>query len=170
MKSTQAAFTLIELMVSMLILSILLMITTPSFGNLLAQNRQSNHISLIKTTLATARGTAISHDTSVTICPLDGPQCTNNWHEEIYVFIDANHNKFFDSDDFIIGMIESIPKSDSLTYPRNAVTYRADASIAGFQSGSFVYCIKDKPEILGKRITVSQAGRYRTRDTDCQGK
>ena len=67
-------------------------------------------------------------------------------------------------------MIESIPKSDSLTYPRNAITYRADASIAGFQSGSFVYCIKDKPEILGKRITVSQAGRYRTRDTDCQGK
>lgn len=168
MKFIQSGFTLLELMVSITILSILASIANASYGPMLAKNRQDNKLSILKTNLAYARNSAVSYNQAMTLCPMKGAQCTNSWHDKIYLFTDANANQFLDDTDTIIFMIEAVPDSDSLTYPRHAITYRPDGSIAGFQSGSFIYCLKEYPEIMGKRLTISQAGRYRIRDVKCQ--
>ncbi|MDP4983467.1 GspH/FimT family protein [Pseudoalteromonas tunicata] len=168
MKFTHSGFTFLGLMVCITILSIITSIASFSYGPLLAKNRQDNKMSLLKTNLAYARNSAVSYNLSITFCPMKGAQCTNNWQDKIYLFTDANANQFLDDNDTIIFMLNAIPATDTLTYPRHAITYRSDGSIAGFQSGSFIYCLKDYPDIMGKRLTISQAGRFRIRDIKCQ--
>ncbi|MGB2707488.1 MAG: pilus assembly protein, partial [Pseudoalteromonas nigrifaciens] len=59
---------------------------------------------------------------------------------------------------------------DSLEYPREALTFRPDGSLNGFQNGTFIYCPNsDKANLEGLALSVSQTGRIRIKSTDkCQ--
>ncbi len=159
-------FTSIEVLITCSIIGILLTITGIEFAPILERNRLDNKLTLLRTNLAFSRIYAVNHLTNVTLCPTDGHICSRNWHENITIFVDYNANQVFDGEDYILRVLDSIDNRDKFTYPRTAVTYRPDGSLDGFQSGSFVYCPPKGSKINGQRITISQSGRFRIRDTD----
>jgi type IV fimbrial biogenesis protein FimT len=159
-------FSLIEVMTTCSIVGILLAISSPSYTRLLAENERDNFLSLLKTNLAFTRIFAIKHNKNVTLCPLVSGQCSKQWEKEVSLFFDNNSNQKLDGEDYLLRIIDKVNIHHTLTYPRIAVTYRADGSLDGFQSGSFIYCLPESLNLKGKRITVSQAGRIRIRDTD----
>jgi len=166
LNSQMNGFSLIEVMTTCCIVSILLAISSPSYTRLLAENERDNTLSLLKTSLIFTRIYAIKNNTNVSLCPLLSQSCAKEWHKPISIFVDFNSNQKLDGEDYILKVIDKMNEIHTLTYPRIAVTYRADGSIDGFQSGSFVYCLLETLNLKGKRITVSQTGRIRIRDTD----
>lgn len=159
-------FSLIEVMTTCSIVGVLLAISSPSYTRLLAENERDNTLSLLKTNLMFTRIYAIKNNTNITLCPLISGRCIKQWDKNISIFADFNSNQELDGEDYIVKVVAKVNEAHALTYPRIAVTYRADGSLDGFQSGSFIYCLPESLNLKGKRITVSQAGRIRIRDTD----
>ncbi|PAJ73494.1 hypothetical protein CJF42_15510 [Pseudoalteromonas sp. NBT06-2] len=159
-------FSLLELMTTCSIVGILLTISSPSYIKLLAENERDNTLSSLKKSLMFTRIFAIQKNENITLCPLEAGKCVKQWNKEVSIFVDSNSNQQLDKKDYLLKVIDKINVNHILTYPRNAVTYRADASLDGFQSGSFIYCLPESLDVKGKRITVSQAGRIRIRNTN----
>lgn len=166
MKHKYAGFTLLESLVSVILLGIVASIVLPNLSRFLAQNRLDNSMASIFKALHLARGYAVSNATNITVCPLVSGSCSKEWQNEIYVFEDANASLSLDGNEFVIKVVNEINTQDELTYPRKAITYRADSSISFMQSGSFIYCNATYPDLTGNQITVSQVGRVRVRDSD----
>ncbi len=90
--STQAGFTLIELMVGVAIMAVLLMVGVPSFQSAVASNRLTSSTNDVVSALAMARTEAIRRGTRVTVCKsANAAQCTTagNWAQGWIVFIDT---------------------------------------------------------------------------------
>ena len=166
MKLNIKGISLLEILISLTILSIVTAITLPNLGRMLAQDRLDNTISSIYKSLRLARSYAVAHSTHVTLCPLVSAQCQAQWHNTLHLFKDINGNLTLDDGEHIIQVIEKVDERDQVTYPKNAITFRPDGSIQFLQSGSFVYCNYQYDDLLGNRITVSQVGRIRVRDSD----
>ncbi len=157
--------TLVELCISLAIISILAMAAAPSFSTLSATNRRSNYLSALNNQLYSARSYAIINSENVTVCPFDGIQCTDTWSgNQIILFTDRNKDAQLNGNEAIIHLIEGNNLADRVNYPRRALTFRPDGVLNGLQNGSFVYCSSvgelNKP---AKLITVSQQGRVRTK-------
>lgn len=167
MKSHQQGVSLIEVLVVISILFILLAITLPNYTYMLAYERTQNHLHSIQKQLTLARIYAVNHQRFITTCPLENNVCTEHWqHLPISSFTDNNGNQVLDNGDELLYQLDIIDPRDTLTYPRTAITYRQDGSISVMQSGSFVYCAKNEPNIKKNRLTVSQVGRIRRKDSN----
>ncbi len=75
----QSGFTLLELMVTLVIIVVLLVIAVPSFQEMIASNRTSAHAQDIASAFVMARSEAIKRGTAVSICPSsNGTTCSGN--------------------------------------------------------------------------------------------
>jgi type IV fimbrial biogenesis protein FimT len=82
-----AGFTLLELMVTVMILGIGLAIAVPSFTDMMRQNRLTEQTNGLMSALAIARSEAVKRGTPVTVCPAlaksgaDADECSglSNW-------------------------------------------------------------------------------------------
>ena len=166
MKRYNLGYSLIEALVSIVLVGVLSSSTIPNLSRFLAQNRLDNSMMTIFKSLHLARGYAVTHSTNITVCPLVYGSCSEEWQSDIYIFEDHNNNLSLDDGEFIIRFIDKTHPSDELSYPRTAITYRPDGTINFMQSGSFIYCNKSFPGLTGNRITVSQVGRVRIKDSD----
>ncbi|KPV91449.1 MULTISPECIES: GspH/FimT family pseudopilin [unclassified Pseudoalteromonas] len=170
---TQAGYTLLELMASIAIVSIVSQISLSVFPDFLAKTRADNHVSLLHRNINYGRLYAIENGTYVTLCALKDNQCTKDeWDGKMSLFIDNDKSTSLDTDDLLISTFEKIHDADSIQYPRSAITFRPDGSLNGFQNGTFIYCPnKDKANLEGLALSVSQTGRIRIKSTDkCQKK
>src|SRR3546814_3831744 len=82
--SAMRGFTLVELMVTLAVLTIIAIIATPSFANLIRGNRLASSANEMVALLQTARSAAISNRASSAVCPSsDGVNCAaslgNRW-------------------------------------------------------------------------------------------
>ncbi|MEO8748256.1 MAG: GspH/FimT family pseudopilin [Rhodanobacter sp.] len=75
-------FTLVELMVTILIVAVLAAIGVPSFRNVIQRNRVATATNDLLAGLSYARTTAINRGQMVSMCPsTDGTSCTSNGRE-----------------------------------------------------------------------------------------
>jgi type IV fimbrial biogenesis protein FimT len=169
-------FTLIELMVSISIISILAAIAVPNFSAFLSQIRVDNEIYVLHRLLFTARNAAINTSLPVTICPLnDENQCTTQWQNEISVFIDLNNNNTYEAsnNEILLRTKSAIKNDDKLQYGlwRSRIIYAPTGRTAGWGSnGTFKYCPKDYPE-QSRAIRIATSGRlYISSDIDQDGR
>lgn len=91
----EAGVTLIELMVSLVVLVILLMLVAPSFESLMATNKVRSTASELETALAEARSQAIRLGKRVTVCKSsDGSDCTTSgdWSQGWISFVDTTRS------------------------------------------------------------------------------
>ncbi len=157
-------FTIVELVTAVTILGILTLVGLYYLQDLGPQNRRSNYITRLNTNLFSARAYAIYNNHNITVCPSVNEQCVTNWQNDIMVFIDLDNNQNRSIDEQILRILEMPSAGDTISYPRNALTFRPTGALAGFQSGSFIYCSVDtKLNKPAKRIVVSQAGRLRVK-------
>ncbi|PCI52590.1 MAG: pilus assembly protein [Gammaproteobacteria bacterium] len=171
-----SGFTLIELMISISILSILTAIAYPNLNAFLSQMRVDNEISVLHRLLFSARNAAINNALPVTICPLnDQNQCTTQWQNEISVFFDLNNNNTYDpiNNEILLRTKSAIKSDDKLQYGlwRSRIIYAPTGRTSGWGSnGTFKYCPKDYPE-KSRAISIATSGRlYMSSDIDQDGK
>ena len=66
-------FTLVELMVTLVIVAILLALAVPNFHTLIENSRQNGVVDSLMTSFNAARNTALSRDITVQVCPVAPP-------------------------------------------------------------------------------------------------
>jgi len=93
---TQFGLTLVELLVTIVVLGILLGIGVPSFQSMLAQNRATSVANDLQSTLQFARSTAIAQARPVIVCvanyandPATCSAANGNWHNGWIVLMDG---------------------------------------------------------------------------------
>ncbi|WP_185955422.1 GspH/FimT family pseudopilin [Tepidiphilus sp. J10] len=85
-----SGFTLVELMVTIVVLAILLAIGIPSFATLIASNRLTSATNELIASLQTARTEALRRNARVTVCPADptATACSGAWRDGWMAFVD----------------------------------------------------------------------------------
>lgn len=133
---TQAGFTLIELMVTLVVAGILLMIAVPSFVSLTQTNRVAGEVNGLSAALQYARAEAIKEGQPVTICvSTTGTSCAASatpWQSGWIVFSDANGNQTVNAGDLVLRKQQAWTSSDTFTSADTssntvgAITYSRD--------------------------------------------
>ena len=168
--SKKNGFTVTELLVGIAIAGILTIIAVPKLNDFVIRMRVDNEISELNRLLLTARNSAINSGVNTIICPLS-PKCSNNWHNEISVFIDNNSDGDYDANDTIVKVKAAIQTNDKLQYGQNSLIYTPSGSLSSSPANSpFSYCPADDID-KARGIIVSASGRsYITEDSDNDGK
>jgi len=97
MKAKAAGFTLIELMVTIVILAVLLGIGAPSFAEFIRNSRITSKSNELLAAMHLARGEAIKRRVPITVCSSDdaqkdSPGCDGASFDEWIVFVDDDGN------------------------------------------------------------------------------
>ena len=75
-------FTLVEMIITVLIVAVLLAVGAPSFSSLIKNNRQISEVYSLRATLNNARSEALARRTFVTVCrSVNGSTCSGGWDE-----------------------------------------------------------------------------------------
>lgn len=173
MNKKNHGFTLIELIVTLAVVSILLVTGIPMLNQMTASNRLVTQINNIAGSLAVARSESIKRGGSITLCgSTDGGTCdTSNWESGWIVFSDANNNAVLDSateamlkivGPFTGGSTLRLSQSDSASIIR----YRSDGSLRDQDAdasrtdrGTFTLCPSDLSITKAKAININALGR-----------
>jgi len=159
----QRGFTLVELVITLLILTILLGIAVPSLADLHRQYRTDSALRQLQQLLSFARNQAISYRSRVTVCRLNGNSCIDSdWQQGVSVFIDHNGNLLLDTEDKLLQQSGEFHTNDSIFYNRKAVRFHPGGLASG-SNGTLSYC-PEKVSDNAQTIIVNQAGRTRRSD------
>jgi type IV fimbrial biogenesis protein FimT len=179
-------FTLIELIITMLIVGILLTVGIPSLQDFLRGNQLVASTNELLSALHVARSEAIKLNTRVSVCDsTNGTSCagTGEWEKGWIVFADSNGDlvstgtlctavntdcllrvqaKVDDSSTTIRGLDSNSAAMTSLTFTsRGLPKTMAGAS----QSGNLSICTKDSDgNALSRAVVLSLSGRVRVSD------
>ncbi|WP_044556018.1 GspH/FimT family pseudopilin [Shewanella piezotolerans] len=153
-------FTLIECMVTLVILTILLSVSIPSLSTVYAQVRASLSIKEIKQSIQLARSYAISYGQRVTVCPLTETRCNSNWGNNISVFSDSGESNHIDGTDQLLFTIGPFDSRDFVQYNRRAIRF-LPSGLASGTNGTLTYCPESLNSQYSAAIIVSQSGRSR---------
>jgi type IV fimbrial biogenesis protein FimT len=177
MRTSTQGFTLIELIITVVIVSILAAVVVPGFTNIVRANRQVTNTNDLVAALHFTRSEAIRRGDRVTLCQSDdAASCTNanKWEEGWIVFNDANDNDIFDADTETlirvhegVGDTQTTVRADSAAI-RNNVSFLAtgfpERTDGTAQAGVFRICDDDGLD-SARGVIVTAAGRVRsTRD------
>lgn len=164
------AFTLIELLICISIVSILMTSAVPAFTQLLDKRKVDVHKQRLVKTLQLARTTAVTNNKKVTLCPTQsGSSCTSNWSSGYLVFIDDNGDREFTNNEEILYQFISTDEKSSVYWrafgTRSSLQW-LQTGITNHQNGSFILCYDNQPE-YSRGLYLTKAGRIRfSKDTD----
>lgn len=164
LSTISTGFSLIEVMITISILSIALTIALPSLSGFLAQMRVDDRITQLHRFILTARNSAINTGQNAQLCPLltfDTCQNTTDWSGRVGVVTDA---------DGLITEMGAIKDGDKLQYNFNSVIYGPDGQLDNNNIGTFSYCPESYPD-YSRGVTISLSGRaYLSSDSNGDGK
>lgn len=155
-------FTLLELLVCLLILSILSLLSSGlvSFADTARANQASSQI---LHSVQLARSLAVSHGHPAILCPSDDEvNCANRWNQRALLFLDSNGNATRDSDEPIqhILRIDAGQLNWRAFGGRTALTFNRDGTTA-HQNGRFYYCPPSAERKNWRQWILHKSGRAR---------
>ena len=150
-------FTLMELLVTLLIVSILASMAVPSFSGLIQTNRMSTHFNELLATLALARSEAVRRAAPVTVCKSNNSTaCGGDWEDGWLVFIDTDSDGVVDTGEDIIRVHDAL-SGNTLNFSGDRVTY-ASSGLPTSTQGTFTLC-DSRGNSKRKGLAVSPTGR-----------
>lgn len=152
--------TLIELMVTLVVATILIVIGVPSLHQLYEAQRAQSAIRVIQQTLQYARNAAINFGVRVTVCPITSDSCSKDWRLGLTVFTDSGDKNRIDDTDKILLQTSPFNPKDIVSYNRSAVRFHSDGLASG-SNGTLRYCPSSATSPYSKAVIVNQAGRVR---------
>jgi len=170
MPYTSKAYTLIELLITLSIISILLGYALPAFSNLLDKSNVDANSQRLVQVLQLARTTAITNNRKVTLCPTEtGNNCSSDWSKGYVAFTDLNGDREINEQDEILFQFISIDQKTSLSWKafghKKSLQW-LQTGITNHQNGSFELCYDNK-EKLARGLFITKAGRIRfSKDTN----
>lgn len=159
-------FTLLELLITIAIVSIAAGVGLPNFTQFLERNRVENKLSEVSRLLMFARSQAVSAESIVTVCPLVSGSCSNDWSKEIVVFMDSDFSMSKGADEEELRVSNPIKDIDTLIYSRASISYEPTGMLANpLHGGTFKFCPGGTTNANSKAIIVtSHSGRVRYSD------
>ena len=163
--SQQYGYTLIELLITLSIISIFSLNVFPNLSALLAQQRSAVLTNNLASALAYARSEAITKHITVLTCQSNnGSECnrSGNWHNGWIIFADENRNKQRDPDEILMRVYAAENNGTQVTFRgsagiRHYMKYKPSGQ--AFPNGSFLIC---NPNIgVGKALIMYRSGRLR---------
>ncbi len=169
-----AGITLIELLVSVLLIAILLGMASVQWPALAAKRRLQADVDQFVSLISTARHTAIIKGVVVTLCPAaaDGCGSRNTWHNGTMAFEDLNGNRVIDGQDAVIRRLPRMPATRVAWRAfRNRGYLRFNPSgMTDWQNGHFLFCPVNGDIRHARQLVLNFAGRvYLSNDADDDG-
>lgn len=169
-------FTLIELMITLVVVIILAAIAAPSFNAMIRENRLTTQANNLLGTLQLAKSEAIRRGVQVTMIPESNTPGV--WHQGWRVFTDWNRNETFNGDanatdcsvegqDCYLLFQESIGNNLSINSGEydDWIAFSPSGEVlvkgGGLPIGNFTICT---PDTNGRRIVINNAGRMRVQE------
>lgn len=149
--------TLVEMLITIVILSILLSIATPAFAEFLHKQRASSYMQQFSRHLHYARIKASISQLPVQVCPTTAGKCQDNWQQHPIQLTLINP---LSTDTLLLREIPRVPTRHRLSYNRQQVQFRRDGSLDALENGTFYYC-PPAPYQWHYRLVLNQAGRNR---------
>ncbi len=153
----QHGLTLVEILITIIILGILLSIATPVFTELMHKYRASSYMQQFSRHLHYARIKASLTQSSVKVCPTAGRQCDGDWQFSPIqlALIDPSGQATQ-----LLREIPQVPVRHRLSYNRQQLHFRRDGSLDALENGTFIYCPPASYQ-WHYRLVLNQAGRNR---------
>ena len=168
MKSNSRGLTLIELLVTLVIMGILSMLVIPSFSLLLAKRAVRAAASDVASDLRLARSEAVKRSNFVTVCrSTDAATCAGagSWHTGWVVFLDRNGNGAIDgADDTVLRVhqelsgIQSMGNTD-LALTKAVLTFRPNGLGVGISDTWMVTPLASSKPGSTRLMCISSQGR-----------
>jgi len=157
-------FTIIELVVAMAILVSFLALGIPKMHSMIERHNSQTVFYSLRRTLAQARGLAQAKLINVTICPLQGENCSSNWQGPVTVFNDENMNSTLDPEDTVFFSADIHTSHGFWQKSKASQNYvRFNPLGHAFSSATtFLYCPYSDNKKIAKSIVISFQGRIRT--------
>lgn len=161
-----AGFTMLELLVTLAILTVLATIAIPGFSLIVRHNRAVAAVNELHTALNYTRYMAITRNSYVVICKsIDGKQCNHglaNWNSGWLIFdnLDRDGSATLDAGEPILRVHGKWIEQTPIVSNRNSFTFRP----MGLRSvnGTFLYCSEDGRN--NRALIVNVMGRVRISD------
>lgn len=167
MQKIQRAFTLFDLLVSILILSVLFSLAMPGLGSALQAQAGDALIGDLARTLNQARAAAVSSGSRVTLCrSRDGFSCGGSWIEGMVLFTDSNGNRTVDGFDQLLRSVRLSGRAGAGTLRLRSFPNRQYVQFTALghthkQNGSFTWCPPGNDAARAQQLIFTQAGRVR---------
>ena len=165
-----AGFTLVELLVTLAVLSIVASMALPAFSAMVESNRRVATVNDLLGSLHAARAEAITRNRRVTVCRSNAARTAcltgeGDWDDGILVFIDPANTGVFDSGEAILASADG-PRGTlrlrSFDFG-SALTYTPNGRLLGNASGRFLICALED-ETAENAVAISTTGRPRRDD------
>ncbi|TXI20272.1 MAG: prepilin-type N-terminal cleavage/methylation domain-containing protein [Nitrosomonas sp.] len=160
----QNGFTLIELIVTLSVVSILLSVAAPSYRTFVQDSLLSAQNNSFYSALALAKSEAIRRSSFATVCPsTNGTGCTGGkiWSNGWLVFADDNGNGIVEAGEQILQVNAALSGGNTM---KSAARTRVTFSASGFSSGyadTFSLC-DSRGASHSKAIVLNNQGRFRS--------
>ncbi len=158
------AFTLIELLIAISIVSILFGYALPSFDNFLKKSKVKANLHRLTQTIQMSRLEAITKNVRVTLCPTNsGSNCVSNWSSGYMAFVDKKGDREFNEGDMLLYYFNSTDEKSRLTWrsfgARHSLQW-LEAGITNHQNGTFEFCLGNDAK-FARGLFITKAGRVR---------
>lgn len=158
-------FTLIELMVTLLVLVLLTTVALPRFSHLVRETRTHTRTQELYQAAQLARTSAITNNQRVTL------SAAGQWSDGWQVFVDSNHNGQLDSGEALLASAEPNDSvrivgnqwvANHLSFIGTGESRYANGGPGGaFQAGRITLCTAEGEP--GYELTLARSGRLRMR-------
>ncbi|MFP5383916.1 MAG: GspH/FimT family protein [Gammaproteobacteria bacterium] len=169
-----AGFTLVELLVTLVLVGILVGLGVPAMRGLIAPAAMQSWVTSYHMALRTTRHMAVSANRGVTLCALDdNGRCTGQWDRRLALFFDPGRTgQLQDAADLITHTKITDGENIRVTWrgfgERRFLHVRANGSYR--QNGRFTFCGQTAaPGGQGRQIVVNVTGRTRVEPAACDG-
>jgi type IV fimbrial biogenesis protein FimT len=176
-KQNLSGFSLIELIVTLLVVSILAFVAVPSIKNILKDHRLSGYTNDLVADLNHARSDAVKRATPVTICKTSNPQnsspacnttVTDSWTTGRVTFVDADSDGVIDAGEQVLRIrqglddqMSAIKGNGSATGTANRITFKADGTCTLTAETEIALC-DDRGATQKRAIAINLGGRVRS--------
>lgn len=171
MSKKTIGFSLIELLVTLIVLALLLSLAIPSFHSLGQKTKVQSAINLFVSHYQLARSTAISTRADTIYCPIDssqqslaGQKCAQDWTLGAVVFRDRNGNLAIDSDDDVVALLNKPAKGLQMRMRaglnKQYLRFQANGFLEN-TAGNLVVCGSDNNPKHAKTVIFTRNGRLR---------
>ncbi len=160
-------FTLLNLIFTLLIISVLLGIAFPSFSTIYDKNLLASTNSRLAHTIRLARIESITHKKYVVVCATtDAIQCTTDWSQGYMAFVDADNNGVVSNGDTLLTREHKLQKNLSIrwrSFSGQRPIVFIPLGVTQSHNGTFVVCVQRNTaqQPLVKALIMARTGRLR---------
>jgi len=165
-KGSGRGFTVVEMMMALLVLSVLLVLSAPAITGLIRDNRILTQAYSLRAAINGARSEALTQRNFVTLCRSnDGASCSGDWQQGYIAFLDIDGDGAVDDPEdeiFITKVVAadridiSYDSGDATDPVANRLRFDSQGYARGF-SGQFTLC-DDRGAAKARGVVVTPAG------------